>query len=461
MLHPRPRKVPVARGDQLELDVVGLGDGPDGVGKVDDYVVFVPGTLPGERAAVTITSAARKFARGELQELLTLAPERTEPHCPHFLACGGCHRQHQAYAAQLAWKQATLQRALDRALGDGAPRAEPTVAARPPHGQRHKVVVHLRDTREGGLEPCFHRLRSPELVAVRECPASDPFAWDLALRTVELLQELPHGAWDPDFAQRGLLRSVLVRATTAGEASVLLVAREPRIPDLDRIVEPLHRAGATTIAVNHNRGEFSQLLGRDTAVVSGPPRIAERLLGFTYLISPAAFFQTSPQAAAHLVERVVGWLAPTREHDAADLYCGTGLSTLPLAARARSVFGIELSLAAVHDAEAAARQNGLRNVTFRAGHVEGWLARCRAGELPRPHLVALDPPRAGLAPAVVAGLERLRPARIAYVSCDLEALQRDLRALQTAGFRLAAAVPIDMFPHTCHVESLACLEAAK
>ncbi len=458
MPSPRPRTVPVERDDCFEIDIVGLGDGPDGLGRIDNYVVFVPGTLPGERAYVKITSANRKFARGELLELLTQAPERVEPRCPHFLQCGGCHRQHQDYRSQLLDKQARLQRTVHIALGDDAPKVAPTVAAKPPYSQRHKVVLHLRNTRQDGLEGCFHRLRSPELVTVNECPASDPLAWDLAMRTIELLHDLPHGAWDPDFAPNALLRSVLVRTTTIGDAHLLLVARDPFIPGLESLFHDLHEAGATTISVNGNNGEFSVLLGPETTVVSGPPRIQERIGSIFYLLSPDAFFQTSPQAAGHLIDLVTDWLAPSRNDDVLDLYCGGGLLTLPLALRARSALGVELSRTAVRDAEAAAMANRLRNVEFRAGHVEACLSAIRRGELPRPQLVAMDPPRTGLDPIVIDELQRLRPAKLAYVSCEPQSLQRDLQALSAAGFRTAGVTPIDMFPQTCHVETVAMLE---
>lgn len=456
----RPRGTPVERGDELTLAIDALGDGPDGLGRVGDYVVFVPGVLPGETAEVRITSAARKFGRGELLALRQTAPERTTARCAHFLSCGGCHRQHQSYDAQLADKRARLQRTLDHALGDRAPRV-PAVLAGEPFGQRHKVVLHLRNREGGGLEACFHRPRSPELVPVHECPTSQPAAWRLAQTAVRLLATLRLPAWDPDFAPNGLLRSVLVRTTTAGEALVLVVARRADVPGLQRVLDDLHDAGAVTIATNGNAGEFSQLLGSETRVLSGPPRIVERLLGVTYLLSPDAFFQTSPHAAAQLVQLVVDWLRPGRGDDVADLYCGGGLLTLPLAQRARSAFGVDLGRRALQDAEAAARENGIRNVTWRSGHVESWLRACRRGDLPRPHLVAMDPPRTGLAPAVVDELAALRPNRLAYVSCDLQSLGRDLRALHAAGFAVHAVQPVDMFPQTAHIEAVAMLEHAR
>jgi 23S rRNA (uracil1939-C5)-methyltransferase len=164
--------------------------------------------------------------------------------------------------------------------------------------------------------------------------------------------------------------------------------------------------------------------------------------------------------AEQLVHHVLDWLRPTADDDVADLYCGVGLLTLPLARRARRAFGIELHGVAVDDARASAHANGLANATFRCGQVDGWLQAC-GGELPAPSLVALDPPRTGLTTEVVAELARLRPRKLAYVSCEPQALQRDLTALRNAGFATARIVPFDMFPQTCHVEALACLELAK
>jgi 23S rRNA (uracil1939-C5)-methyltransferase len=457
MPRQRPRDIPVVRGDQVTLDVEGLGDGPDGLARIDQYVVFGPGVLPGERATVEITSAARKFGRGELVKLQTTSEDRVEPRCAHFLACGGCHRQHQHYDAQLLGKQQRLQKAIDRALGDTAPVVGPTIAAASPYGERHKIAVHLRHDSRGRLVAGFHRLRSPELTQVHECPASDPLAWDLVERTVELLGSLGHRAWDPWFAPQELLRSVLVRTTTDSEAHLVLVATAPGIPGLDTLFAALHAAGATSISVNHNPTEPARLLGPDTELVSGRPFVHELLHGLAYRIGPTSFFQTSPRMAERLIDGVIDWLQPDRHDDVGDLYCGGGLLTLPLAQRARSAFGIERNGRAVDDARASAQRNRIDNVIFRAGDVGGWLAACRRGDLPRPHLVALDPPREGMAPDVLAALAQLAPRRLAYVSCEPDTLQRDLRALHDHGFAVQSVTPYDMFPQTCHVESLACL----
>ena len=449
--------MPVYRGDLVTVDVERLGDGPDGLAKIGDYVVLVPGVLPGERATIEITSAARKFGRGELTQLRHESPDRVEPRCRHFLSCGGCHLQHLDYRRQLDEKRARIERAVNFALRDEAPNVQDTVAAAQPYGQRHKVVVHLLQDGDR-LLPAFHRARSLDLIPVTECPASDHQAFRLAQRTVELLARLKLRAWDPDFSRDGTLRCVLVRRTTTGQSHVVIVSRSDDRLDIDSILDDLHRAGATTISINWNDGEVSRLLGRDTERVSGPERIVERLLDFDYPISASSFFQTAPRMAQTIVEHVVDWLRPTEQDFVADLYCGGGLLTLPLAARARHAFGIELSERAIGDALAAADANDVRNVTFRAGHVDDWLRRSQSGDLPAPDLIALDPPRAGLEDSVIDELRRSPARRLAYVSCEPQALQRDLPKLLAAGFSTAQVTPFDMFPQTGHVESVARLE---
>lgn len=454
---PRPRQVPVARGDHVDVTAAGLGDGPDALARLGDYVVFVPGLVPGESARVEITSAARKFGRARLLQVTAPAADRVVPRCPHFLDCGGCHWQHLAYPAQLRHKSDRLQRLLAHALGADAPQVAATVPAASPFGERHKVAAHLVRV-DGRLAPALHRARSPELTVVHECPASDPLAWDLVVHTIECLDRLGHGAWDPWFAPQALLRTVLVRTTTAGEAHLVLVATAPRIPGLERLLDDLHRAGATSISVNHNPDEPARLLGPATALVSGRPFVHERVAGLEFRLGPTSFFQTSPRMAEQLAQQVVAWLQPTAADDVADLYCGVGLLSLPLARHARSVHGVESNPAAVADARASAAANGLRNATFRSGTAAAWLADCRRGTAPPPQLVALDPPRSGLDAGVVEALRQLAPRRLAYVSCEPQSLQRDLPALGAAGFRIRAVVPFDMFPQTAHVESLACLE---
>jgi 23S rRNA (uracil1939-C5)-methyltransferase len=443
----RTRAVPVRRGDRIDLDIDSFADGPDALARVGTYVVLVPGALPGERVRAEITSAARKFGRARVLSVERRSSDRAQPACRHFLACGGCHLQHVRYAAQLASKRARLERELAHALKDPSPVRDPVPAAAP-LGQRHKIALHLTEA-GGRLVPALHGLREQRLVALRECPASAPPALELALAAVRALDALRLRAFDPD-SGAGLLRSVLVRTASTGQSHLVLVAQHATIPGLARVLPELHRAGATAISVNENQGPPDLLLGRRTRVLSGPGRIEERIDGVTYCISPDAFFQTSPHGAGALVRLVRDALAPAAGDAIVDVYCGGGLFALPLARSARRVVGLDASRAAIGDAIAAARRNGIDRARFRCGPLVPALRALRHADL-----AVLDPPRAGCDPAALRAVADLRPRRLALVACDARALARDLHLLEGLGYRAAQVVPVDMFPLTCHIEAVA------
>jgi 23S rRNA (uracil1939-C5)-methyltransferase len=451
----RRKQAPVQIGDRLELAVDGLGSGGDGLARIDGYVVLVAGVLPGERALVEITSAAKKYGRGSLVRVLSPSPSRVPAPCRHFLACGGCQLQHLDAPGQLAHKRGQLEQALRHRLGDAAPTVEPMLAPAP-YGGRHKVVVHLRDLR-GHLEAGFHRARSLELVPITECPASASRPLQLAFAAIRALTPLRLPVWDAEYPG-GLLRSVLVRAAAGtDEAHVVVIAAPGDVP-LDRVFcDELHAAGATTVSLNVNDGPAARLLGNTTTVLSGPPRIREHLGGIDFLISPDAFFQTSPAGALAALGCVQQALQVAATDVVADLFCGGGLFALPLARSAGKVIGVELSHRGVQDAGASARHNKIANVEFVRSDVLPALASFGRSR-PRPSKVVLDPPRDGCGPELVAAIAGLKPSRIAYVACDGRALADDLQVFAANGMRAVRVTPIDMFPQTSHIEAVAVLE---
>ncbi len=453
----RHEPAPIRRGDHVNLTVETLADGPDALARIGSYVVLVPGVLPGERVRAEVTSGSRKFGRARPIHIDQRSPDRVDPRCRHFLQCGGCHWQHAAYPAQLRYKQERLRKELEFALGADVPPIAQTIGAPDPYGQRHKVALHLLPDDRHGLQMALHRLRDLSLVALRECPAAAPPALALARRAIELLATLRLRPYDAETGE-GLLRSVLVRHAAATGQSHLIVVAGDELPELRDLAGDLQAAGATTVSLNVHREEPERLLGPQTTVIAGPRRIDERIDGTTYCISPDAFFQTSPAGAQALVRTVTDWLQPRAADTIVDLYCGGGLFALPLAAIAGTVIGIEASATSIADAEAGAKRNRRRNARFLRGAVEQVLPRLGRGDLPRPDLAVLDPPRAGAVPAALQQLAAQRPRRIAYVACEPKALARDLAILRDLGYAASRVVPVDMFPQTWHTEAVALLE---
>ncbi len=450
---PRPRGRPVAVGDIRRLHIERLADGPDGLARIDGYVVFVPGALPGEDVRAEITSAKAKLARAALRGVERPAATRVAPECRHFDECGGCDWQHCAYDAQLQLKTARVRSALQHALGAAAAEVvAPMVGPLQPYEQRTKVALQL-EVHGGRLRAGLRQRRSMQLVPLHECPVSQASAFALARAAATALRRgVPE-------AEQSALRAVVVRAAAGtGEHAVLLVAGRQHVTGVDAVAGELADAGATTVAVNLNPGPRARLLGPRTHVVHGPPRITERIDGLTYQCSPAAFFQTSAFGAEWLVQNVPALLRAGADDRALDLYCGGGLLSLALARTCRAVTGVERNAAAVGDARASAAASGLHNAKFTCGAAAQVARRLLDRRGPRTQIAVLDPPRAGCDAELLDLIGKSDLQRLAYVSCDPSALARDADALTERGFALQHVQPLDMFPHTHHVECVAVMQ---
>jgi 23S rRNA (uracil1939-C5)-methyltransferase len=459
----KPR-APVWPEQIIELPIEGTGDAGDGLGKVGNYVVFVPRALAGERVRARVHSATSKHGRAELLEVLTPAPDRVSAPCPHFGACGGCQLQHMTYASQLELKRARVQRTLRHALQRPIEVA-PLLAPDDPWHQRSKVVLHV-EARPSGYRAGLYGQRSRHLVALDQCPAAHDAAFQLARDALAACERLRVPAWDARYGD-GCLRGVLVRATSTGALGVVLISATEFLPHEAEVVQAIAALGAASIWVNHlpsRAGDVTRptrvdayepmhLLGPRTRCVYGNDRLVEEIAGVRYLVSATTFFQTSHFGAQALVQLVAELAQPLLGKTVLDVYCGSGLFSLALARHAQRVVGVEDDAAAVADAAEAARANQISNVSFLAGPAQR-LLRDLADE--KPDVVILDPPRTGCHAGVLGTVtQTLQPARVIYVACDTDALARDAAALEGFEYSLALVRPLDMFPFTHHVETVA------
>ncbi|MFO1054540.1 MAG: 23S rRNA (uracil(1939)-C(5))-methyltransferase RlmD [Planctomycetota bacterium] len=457
----RPSEVPVVQGEELEARVEAFGDGPDGIVRIDRYVLFVPEVIPGERVRVRVTSAARKYGRAELVEVIESSPDRVQPRCPHFGSCGGCQLQHLSHAAQMEEKTARLRRTLAHALR----REERSLPMRPmvgppdPWEQRTKFVLHFAE-RDGELVAGFYARRSRELVGIEVCPIQEPRSVRVGLAIRDAARELDLRVFDARDGY-GHLRAALIRSTaTTGQVHATLVVQTERgLPRLDRFAERVMAAGASGVALNVNDGPPEILLGEHMRSLAGVDSVVDDVDGVRLHSSPGAFFQTSAFGVRALVREVRRILADApRDCRIADLYCGGGLFALALAPSVGRVFGIEDSERAIADAIASAQDNGIENAHFRAGTVERLLPSI-ARSRDKPFAVILDPPRAGCDDRVLRGMAKdLQPMRVVYVSCEPSTLARDISRLEPLGYALTEILPVDMFPHTSHIETIAVLQ---
>jgi 23S rRNA (uracil1939-C5)-methyltransferase len=463
---------PVRKNDIVTLDITGLTQDGEGVGRADGFALFVQGALPGERVRAKVLKVKKQYGYAKMLELLTASPDRAEAPCPIYRQCGGCQLQHMDYAAQLAWKRQHVIDCLTRigklrvadegAVGDGGVVVHPTIGMPDPWRYRNKAQVpigmaqaDLDDGAAGSLIGGFYARNSHRIIDMDACVIQHERN-DAAVRLVKALgTRLGIRAYD-ETTGRGLLRHVVVRTGFAtGETMVCLVTNGTRIPRVDELVEGIRKAlpDVRSIVQNVNTRNTNVIFGDETRVLWGSDVIHDELDGIRFAISARSFYQVNPAQTVALYRKAVEYAGLSGRETVIDAYCGIGTISLFLARRAGKVYGVESVPEAVEDARRNAALNGIANVAFEAGLAEEVIPRWRE-EGVAADVIVVDPPRKGCDAKLLDTIVRMRPKRVVYVSCNPATLARDLAALEAGGFRTVEAQPVDMFPHTGHVESV-------
>jgi len=399
----------------IELEVSGIAHGGEAVGRLEGKACFVDGAMPGERVRGEVVKDAGAWARVELAEVLAPSPQRVDPPCPLFGACGGCQWQFAAYPAQLEWKRSILAGQLAHLGRVQDPPVRDTVAPGEPFRYRNRV-----DFRVASGRPAFSRRRSHLLQPVDDCLLLHPALADLPARLGDL----------------GEATGITLRVAAATGARLAIVHGE--VP---------------AQAADWGCGVVSRQRHRLTPVI-GPGHLVETVAGVPLRITGDAFFQTHTAGAEAMVALVEEALAPRDGETLLDAYAGGGLFGLTVGRRASRVIAVESSPLAAGDLRHNA---GKAPVPVRVveGKVEAVLPHLEGGW----DVAVVDPPRTGLGEAGVQAVAAGRPRALAYVSCDPASLARDTRTLAAAGYRLDWAAPVDLFPQTFHIETVAAFTA--
>lgn len=411
------------------LPLHGMAQGGEAVGRHAGQVVFVQGGLPGELVTVRLSEERPAYRRGVVIEILKPSPERTTPRCSLFGRCGGCHWQHIAYPAQLAYKRAIVVEQCRHLGGIPDPPVAETMGMAEPWGYRSTAELHV----DSAGRPGYYAPRSHWVVPLACCPLLVPALDDLlgplaqSLSTIAPADRPAHVTLRYSWAERRVL-ALFSGGTPAGMGS-LAEQMAARLPEM---------------IWQHGRRE-QRLAGRGY--------LHETLGGANLRISPTSFFQVNVPQAERLLATVREMLSPAPGDHLLDAYAGVGALSLPLAGQVARVTAVEVHPAAVADLRENARRLAEGRVEVIAGPVEGVLAGRG-----RFDLAILDPPRRGCAPGALRAFLEARPRRLVYVSCHPGTLARDLRVLQEGGYRLRQVQPLDLFPQTFHVESAALLE---
>lgn len=442
----------------VTVDITDMGQDGEGIGKVEGYTLFVKDAVIGDRVQVKVMKAKKNYGYARLLEILIPSPDRVDPRCPCARQCGGCQIQALSYASQLKFKEEKVRSCLERIGGFERIPLQPVIGMESPYRYRNKAQFPIGRGKDGRPVAGFYAGRTHTIIPQEDCV--------LGIRENQSILEVILGFMEeysiPAYREEdgtGLVRHVLIRSGFATrELMVCLVINGEALPKAQVLVERLKDiAGIASISLNINTARTNVILGDRVEVLWGKPYIEDVLDGVRYQISPLSFYQVNPIQTRELYRKALQYAGLHGTETVWDLYCGIGTISLFLAGQAGHVYGVEIVPPAIEDARKNAQLNGSENAEFFVGKAEEILPRKYQEEQISADVIVVDPPRKGCDSAVLETMLQIRPKRIVYISCDPATLARDLKILCQGRYKLQKVQPVDMFPHTTHVETVCLL----
>ncbi|WP_301109089.1 23S rRNA (uracil(1939)-C(5))-methyltransferase RlmD [Sporosarcina sp.] len=448
----------VNKNDRIEVQIEDLTHDGAGVAKVDGYPLFIQGALPGETAEVLVLKTLKKYGFAKLMNVLQPAPERVTPPCHVFPTCGGCQLQHLSYEAQLIQKRKSVRDVMDRiAKLPDVPVLE-VKGMDDPWRYRNKSQIPF-DTENDRVITGFYKSRTHHIVDTDVCLIQTVEADNLMRLLKHKIQQLGIETYD-EKTHRGMLRHLIVRkARQTGQVMVVLVTRHKKFPQKDAVVDLIRQEvpEVTSIMQNVNSANTNVIMGNETINLYGENVIIDRIGDTSFEISARSFYQVNPVQTEVLYQQALDYAGLTGNETVIDAYCGIGTISLFLAKQAKEVYGVEIVPQAIQDAKRNAELNGITNTHFEAGAAEEIIPKWYA-DGKRFDVLVVDPPRKGCDEKLLETILEYKPRKVVYVSCNPGTLARDLRILEDGGYRTKEVQPVDMFPHSSHVECVALLQ---
>ena len=449
------------KNDIVTLEIVDCGTDGEGIGKADGFTVFVKDAVIGDTVTAKIMKAKKNYGYGRLMEILKPSPYRVDPICLSARQCGGCQLQAVSYEEQKAFKEKKLRGHLERIGGFKELPMEPLIGMDEPYHYRNKVQAAFGRTKSGKIISGVYQSGTHRIVSVDDCMTEDSIADRIIVDIRNMLPKFNIWVYDED-KRTGFLRHVLVkRGFASGEVMVVLVGASGYFPMKKKFTAALleKHPEITTVVLNINPKDTNLVLGEREEVLHGSGYIEDTLCGRVFRISPRSFYQINPVQTEKLYNKAMELAGLDKNTSVIDAYCGIGTIGLVAAKTAGSVIGVELNRDAVKDAVANAKRNSAENAKFYCADAGDFMQELAlAGETT--DVVFMDPPRAGSTRKFIDSLAAMRPKKVVYISCNPETLARDLALLTKKGYAVRRICPVDMFPHTNHIETVVFLTHA-
>ena len=452
----------LSKNKEYIVDIVDIGQGGVGIGKYEGFTVFVDGGLVQDKIKVKITKSKKNYAVGDIVEIIEKSPFRVERKCSESLRqCGGCQIQELDYQKQLDVKTNEVKQVISRIgkLDDVV--IHDTLGMEHPFRYRNKAQFPIQK-KDNMPVIGFYKKKSHDLISTDECIIQHEVN-DKIIKIIKTYIRAYNVSIYDEKTHKGLLRHLVTKVGfTTGEVMIVLVANGKKLPYLKELASVLKEniPGFKTLVVNVNTQKTNVILGKENIVAYGDGMIRDYIGELVFEISPLSFFQVNPLQTEVLYNKALEYANLGENDTVFDIYCGIGTISLFLAQKAKKVYGIEIVEDAIKDAKRNAKINNMDNVEFYVGKAEEVVPKMYQ-EGKRANVVVVDPPRKGCDEKVLDTIISMQPDRVVYVSCNPSTLARDLAYLNERGYKCHEIQPVDMFPHSVHVENVAWLSKEK
>lgn len=442
----------VEKNKEYIVEIIDNGFEGEGIAKINDFTIFIPGAIKGEKVKILIVKVLSSYAFGKILEILEKSENRIEPDCKTYKRCGGCNLRHIKYQETLKLKQNVVQSLVDKTLKNKI-RVKETIGMENPYYYRNKVQYPVGIDKNGKPQIGVFANRSHEIIPIEKCFIQNEKSEEIAKYIFELWNENNYTIYNEE-TRKGLLRHIVIKTgIKTNQYMCILVVNGQGFNNekefASKIVNKYKEI--TSIIVNSNMKNTNVILGLENRTIFGKGYIEDKLGEYTFKISPLSFYQVNPIQAEKLYNLGIQKANITKDDIVFDLYCGIGTISLFMSKYAKKVYGIEIVEEAIKAAKENAKINNVDNVEFIAGDVEKALSNIIYDRKIIPDIVMVDPPRRGLDNTSINNILSIKSKRLVYISCNPATLVRDLAKLEEM-YEVKEIVPVDMFPFTSHVE---------
>ena len=445
-------------GKKYRCKIVDIGESGVGIGKHNDFTVFVDSALLGEVVDVKITKSKKKYAQGVISKIIEESPYRVERTCNmKYRNCGGCQIQELDYNKQLEYKTNLVKEDLRRIAGIDDIEVMDTIGMDHPFRYRNKAQFPIKMV-DGELKIGFYKKKSHDIIDIDSCVIQDEINDKIIKILRKYIIDNNISVYDEKTGRGNLRHLVTKTGFHTREVMVVLVTKSSNLKNIESLVEELKKEveGFKTLVLNINDKKTNVILGRENITIYGSGKIIDKIDNLKFEISPLSFFQVNPIQTEVLYNKALEFADIKNDEIVYDIYCGIGTISLFLSQNAKKVYGIEIVEDAIKDAKLNASLNGINNVEFYVGKAEEVFVKLYS-QGKKADVVVVDPPRKGCDEVVLKTIVEMNPNRLVYVSCNPASLCRDIKYMVENGYKLEKVQPVDLFPHSVHVETVALL----